>query len=41
MNVAINQFYLFKSKTGVSSGLLENLTVNTGLIIELCSDQRK
>ncbi|GAA5093366.1 putative LPS assembly protein LptD [Chryseobacterium ginsengisoli] len=30
MNVAINQFYLFKSKTGVRSGLLENLTVNTG-----------
>jgi len=31
MNVAINQFYLFKSKTGVRSGLLENITVNTGL----------
>lgn len=31
MNVAINQFYLFGSKTGVRSGLLENLTVNTGL----------
>ncbi|SFZ91215.1 LPS assembly outer membrane protein LptD (organic solvent tolerance protein OstA) [Chryseobacterium limigenitum] len=31
MNVAINQFYLFKSKTGVRSGLLENITVNTGI----------
>lgn len=31
MNVAINQFYLFGSKTGVRSGLLENITVNTGL----------
>ena len=31
MNIAINQFYLFKSKTGVRSGLLENITVNTGL----------
>lgn len=31
MNVAINQFYLFRSKTGVRSGLLENLTVNTGI----------
>lgn len=31
MNVAINQFYLFKSKTGTRSGLLENITVNTGL----------
>jgi len=31
MNVAINQFYLFKSKTGVRTGLLENITVNTGL----------
>ncbi|KPE50321.1 putative LPS assembly protein LptD [Chryseobacterium indologenes] len=30
MNVAINQFYLFKSKTGVREGLLENITVNTG-----------
>ncbi len=30
MNVAVNQFYLFKSKTGVRSGLLENITVNTG-----------
>jgi len=30
MNVAINQFYLFKSKTGVRQGLLENITVNTG-----------
>ncbi|WP_259110982.1 putative LPS assembly protein LptD [Chryseobacterium sp. JUb7] len=33
MNVAINQFYLFKSKTGVRSGLLENITVNTGINI--------
>lgn len=31
MNVAINQFYLFGSKTGVRQGLLENITVNTGL----------
>ncbi|ASW74996.1 hypothetical protein IQ37_10550 [Chryseobacterium piperi] len=31
MNVAINQFYLFKSKTGVRQGLLENITVNTAL----------
>jgi len=31
MNIAINQFYLFKSKTGVRQGLLENITVNTGI----------
>ncbi|MBS1549490.1 MAG: LPS-assembly protein LptD [Bacteroidetes bacterium] len=31
MNVAINQFYLFKPKSGVRQGLLENITVNTGL----------
>lgn len=30
MNVAINQFFLLKSKTGVREGLLENITVNTG-----------
>ncbi|MDM1557183.1 putative LPS assembly protein LptD [Chryseobacterium indologenes] len=30
MNVAINQFYLFNSKSGVRQGLLENITVNTG-----------
>lgn len=30
MNIAVNQFYLFKSKTGVRQGLLENITVNTG-----------
>ncbi|AZA92052.1 Organic solvent tolerance protein OstA [Chryseobacterium nakagawai] len=30
MNVAVNQFYLFKSKSGVRQGLLENITVNTG-----------
>lgn len=30
MNVAINQFYLFKSRTGVRRGLIENITVNTG-----------
>ncbi|SFI23496.1 putative LPS assembly protein LptD [Halpernia frigidisoli] len=30
MNVAINQFFLLKSKTGLRSGLLENITVNTG-----------
>ncbi|SEG14130.1 LPS assembly outer membrane protein LptD (organic solvent tolerance protein OstA) [Halpernia humi] len=33
MNVAINQFYLLKSKTGLRQGLLENITVNTGLNI--------
>ena len=31
MNVAINQFYLFGTKTGTRTGLLENITVNTGL----------
>ncbi|MBW8358494.1 MAG: LPS-assembly protein LptD [Weeksellaceae bacterium] len=31
LNVAVNQFYLFKPKTGVREGLLDNLTVNTGL----------
>lgn len=31
MNIAINQFYLFGSKTGVRQGLLENITVNTGI----------
>jgi LPS-assembly protein len=31
LNVAINQFYLFKPKTGIRKGLLENLTVNTDL----------
>ncbi len=31
MNVAINQFYLFKPKTGVRTGLIENINVNTGL----------
>jgi lipopolysaccharide assembly outer membrane protein LptD (OstA) len=31
MNVAINQFYLFKPKTGIRQGLLENINVNTGL----------
>ena len=31
MNVAINQFYLFKQKTGIRQGLVENITVNTGL----------
>ncbi len=30
LNVAVNQFYLFKPKTGVRQGLLENITVNTG-----------
>ncbi|NAW52047.1 LPS-assembly protein LptD [Elizabethkingia argentiflava] len=29
--VSVNQFYLFKSKTGARSGLLENIYVNTGL----------
>lgn len=32
MNVSINQFYLFKPKSGgLREGLLENITVNTGL----------
>lgn len=31
LNVSVNQFYLFKPKTGIRQGLLENLTVNTGL----------
>ena len=31
LNVAINQFYLFKPNTGIRQGLLENITVNTGL----------
>lgn len=31
LNVAINQFYLFNPKSGVRQGLLENITVNTGL----------
>lgn len=32
LNVAINQFYLFKPKNGgMRQGLLENITVNTGL----------
>lgn len=31
VTVAMSQFYLFKPKTGVRTGLLENLTVNTGL----------
>lgn len=32
MNVAVNQFYLFKPSDGVMrQGLLENITVNTGL----------
>lgn len=30
LNVAINQFYLFKPKTPIREGLLENITVNTG-----------
>ena len=32
LNVAVNQFYLFKPKNGaVREGLIENITVNTGL----------
>lgn len=31
VNVAIAQFYLLKSKTGVRTGLLENININTGL----------
>ena len=30
LNVAINQFYLFKPATGIRQGLLENITINTG-----------
>lgn len=33
MTIAINQFYLFKPKTGVRTGLLENINVNTGLAL--------
>lgn len=33
MTVAINQFYLFKPKTGVRTGLLENINVNTGFAL--------
>lgn len=33
MTVAINQFYLFKPRTGVRTGLLENINVNTGLAL--------
>ncbi len=32
MNVSVNQFYLFKPRSGgIRQGLLENITVNTGL----------
>ncbi len=31
LNVSTNQFYLFKPKTGIRTGLLENIAVNTGL----------
>ena len=31
LNVSTNQFYLFKPKTGIRTGMLENITVNTGL----------
>ncbi len=31
VNIAVNQFYLLKPKTGVRTGLLENINVNTGL----------
>ncbi|MFW2136892.1 putative LPS assembly protein LptD [Chryseobacterium sp. TY4] len=31
LTVAMSQFYLFKPKTGMRTGLLENITVNTGL----------
>ncbi len=31
LTVNVNQFYLFKPKTGVRSGLLENVNVTTGL----------
>ncbi|AQX12101.1 hypothetical protein BAX94_15685 [Elizabethkingia meningoseptica] len=29
--VSVNQFYLFKPKTGIRSGLLENININTNL----------
>lgn len=31
LNVAVNQFFLFKPKDGIREGLLENMTVNTSL----------
>ena len=31
LNVSTNQFYLFKPKTGIRTGMLENIAVNTGL----------
>ncbi len=31
MTVSMNQFYLFKPKSGIREGLLENITINTGL----------
>lgn len=31
ITVAMSQFYLFKPKTGIRNGLLENITINTGL----------
>lgn len=33
MNVSVNQFYLFKPRTGVRTGLLENINVNTSLAL--------
>lgn len=33
MTIAVNQFYLFKPKTGVRTGLLENINVNTGFAL--------
>lgn len=33
MNVAVNQFYLFKPKNGIRQGILENITVNTAFAL--------
>ncbi len=33
MTIAVNQFYLFKPKTGVRTGLLENININTGFAL--------
>ena len=31
MNLAVNQFFLFNPRSGIREGLLQNITVNTGL----------
>ncbi|PZU90757.1 MAG: LPS-assembly protein LptD [Chryseobacterium sp.] len=33
MTIAVNQFYLFRPKTGIRTGLLENINVNTGFAL--------